>query len=122
MLELVVDRGVRDVTAGRHVEIVEDQRLEACLGAVEGHRQMARMSAPADVAPLGKFEGKPRERGDPVIALLPGHRDMREIPALASASSGNCSSLAFDLLQAEHVRLVGAYEAFEWGRAGSSPS
>ena len=36
-------------------------------------------------------EGKPRERGDAVIALLPRHRDMRK-PSARSSSSGNLPS------------------------------
>ncbi len=57
VLELVVDRGVRDVAAGRHIEIMQDERLGARLGAIEGDRQMARMSAAADIAALGSLKG-----------------------------------------------------------------
>src|ERR1700675_4823793 len=70
---------------------------------------MPRMAAPANVAALEKPEGKAGERGDAVIALLAGDRDMVEAER-AELKLRKLALDAFDLLQAEHVWLVGLDE------------
>ena len=106
--EPVVERGVGDVAAGRHIDIVQDDR--PCAGAVERDGEMARMSAPANVAALFKREGDARERGDAVIALLARDRDMGKAERVQLAR-GEVLLDAFDLLQAEEIGLVRLDEA-----------
>ena len=57
VLELVVDRGIGDVAARRHIEIVQHDRLLRRTRPVEGDRQMPRVPAPANVAAFGTVKG-----------------------------------------------------------------
>ena len=68
------------------------------------------MSAPANVAALEQREGQAGKNGDAVIALLAGHRDMREAER-PKLNLGKFVLDAFDLLQANQVWLVGLGEA-----------
>ena len=78
MAELRIERRVRQIAAGRHIDIVQGERLCLRGAAIEHDRKMPRMTAPANIAALDSTEGKARENGDAVIALLPCDRHMLE--------------------------------------------
>src|SRR3989304_844100 len=63
-----------------------------------------------EVAALSWREGQAGEGGDAVIALLAGHGDMGETER-AKLKLRKLAFDAFDLLQTEHVRLVGFDQA-----------
>ena len=71
---------------------------------------MARMPSPANIAALEQREGEARENGDAVVALLPGNGDMRKAER-TELELRELAFDAFDLLQAEHVRLFASREA-----------
>ena len=106
--EPVVERRVGDVAAGRHIDIVQQNRLRA--RAVDRDGEMARVTAPANIAPLFQRERDAGERGDAVIPLLARDRDMGKAER-AKLARGKVPLDAFDLLQAEEIGPVGSHEA-----------
>ena len=110
MAELLVERGIGQIAARRHIDVVQHDRLRLSVRRVEPDGEMPRVAAAANVAALLQREGEPRERGDAVIALLPRHRDMRKAER-AKLELGKLALDAFDLLQAQHVGLLRLHEA-----------
>jgi hypothetical protein len=68
--ELLVDLGVRDVAAGRHIEIVHREPGRGS-GLAERDRDVAGVGAAAERHRAGLREGIAREDRDAVVALLP---------------------------------------------------
>src|ERR1700733_11521794 len=76
VLKLRVERGVRNVAAGRHIEIMQHQRLCELRLVAEGYRDVPRIDLVAEGADIGGVERQPRDYRDAVISLLPVQRDM----------------------------------------------
>ena len=70
------------------------------------------MTAAANIAALDSTEGKARENGDAVIALLPCDRHMIEAER-ADRQIGEQPVHAFDFLKAKDVRPLRAHETLD---------
>ena len=100
MPKLLVEHGVGNIAACRHVDVVHNDRALA-VGLAKFHREMTRMPTPANIAALFNVKGAARE-WRPVIALMPRHRDMREA-VRRELEPRELAFDTFDLLQAEHI-------------------
>ena len=100
--ELRVDRGIGNVAARRHVEIMQRDRILQPGPLAEHDRDVAAIALAAIVADRGRLERQPREHDDAVVALLAVERDVlvaEPLEALARKSVVR----AFGLLQAQDV-------------------
>ena len=103
VIELRIERGIGNVAAGRHVEIMQHQRFCKLRLLAEGHGDVARIHLVAEGPDVAALERQLRDDGDAVIALLPVQRDVLIAePLEALARKGVVD--AFRLLQAQHVR------------------
>ncbi len=104
VVELLVHRRVRFVTACGHIEVVH---LHV---AGQAGQQMAGVILAGPFQPLGTRQRHAGDGGDAVIALLAEDLHVR-IAHLPEVLVGELAILALDLLQADHVRPVGLHEA-----------
>src|ERR1700733_2501168 len=88
---------IRDVAAGRYIEIVEFDP------AFEGHAHMPGILLAAKALGFGPGEGEPRENGDPVVALLAVDR-LVDVAELLQRFGRKEVVDDLRLLQAENVR------------------
>ena len=110
--KLGIERRVRHIAAGWHVDVVQSERLCVRGAAIERDRQMPRVTAPANIAALYLGEGNAGEDGDAVIALLSCDRHMVEAER-AERQLGEQAVNALDFLETENVRLMRAGEALD---------
>ena len=110
--KLGIERRVRHIATGWHVDVVQSERLCVRGAAIERDRQMPRVTAPANIAALYLGERNAREDGDAVIALLSGDRDMVEAER-AERQLGEEAVNAFDFLETENVGPLRAGQAFD---------
>ena len=115
--EFLVDRGVGFIAAGRHIEIVNDDRCRAAETA-EIWRQS---SLPQKCRTGYVLERQPRHDGDAVIAGLPALGDVG-IAELLQGRGGKLALRAFGLLKAEDVRLPRLEKAARRDRCASAPN
>ena len=95
-----IDLGIGNIAAGGNIEIVQ---LEA---ALKHRRDMAGIVLAAEAFLMGSLEGKAREDGDAVIALLAVDRLM-DIAELLERLGGEKRVGNLGLLKAKDVRRVG---------------
>src|SRR6267378_2415946 len=76
VLEFRIERGIRNVAAGRNVEIMQYQRLCQLRLAAERHRDVTRIDLVAEGADVGCLERQFRDHRDAVITLLSVQRDV----------------------------------------------
>ena len=103
VLELRIERGIWNVAAGRHVEIMQHQRLRKLRFFPERYRDVPRVDLVAERPDVGRLERQARDDGDAVIALLPVQRDMLIAEPLEALQRKRIVD-AFGLLQAQHIR------------------
>ena len=77
--ELLVDRRVRLVASGRHIEVV-DENVSVSVG--DRRRCVAGIVLSAEAAVRGLREGPPRDDRDAVVALLAVHQNVTVAAAL----------------------------------------
>ncbi len=105
VIEFRIERGIGDVAAGRHIEIMQHQRLCELRLFAEGHRDVAGIDDVAEGADVGRLERQLRDHGDAVIALLSVQRDVLIAEPLEAFARKRIVD-AFGFLQAQHVRPV----------------
>src|SRR5216684_1254091 len=76
VLELRIERGIRNIAAGRNIEIMQHQRLGELRLFAERNRDVARVDLVAEGADVRGLERQLRDNRDAVIALLPVQRDV----------------------------------------------
>lgn len=76
MLEFRIERGIGNVAAGRHVEIMQHQRLVKARRCAERHRDMARIELVAEGGRYWPPSNQPRDDRHAVIAFLAIQRDV----------------------------------------------
>ena len=103
VIELRIERGIGNVAAGRHIEIMQHQRLCELRLLAERHRDVTRIDLVAEGSDIGGLERQFRDDGDAVIALLPVQRDVLIAETLESLQRKRVVD-AFGFLQAQHVR------------------
>ena len=97
-----IERGIGNVAAGRHVEIMQRDRVLQPSALAELTADMAAIDLAAESADSASLERQPREHHDAVIALLAVERDMlvaKPLEALARKAVVG----AFGLLQAQDI-------------------
>ena len=102
VLEFRVEHRIGNIAAGRHVEIMQHQRLCELRLLAERHRDVARIELVAEGADIRALERQLRDHGDAVIALLPVQRDMLVAETLEALQREGVVD-ALRLLQAKHV-------------------
>jgi hypothetical protein len=106
VLEFRVEFRIRKVAAGGHVEIVQGERIfQVCLFS-ERHAHVAAIDLAAESPRARRLERKARKDRDPVITLLPVHRDMLVAEAPEALHRKGVVG-TFRFLQAQHIRPCG---------------
>src|SRR6266702_2110780 len=103
VVEFRIERGIGNVAAGRHVEIMHDQRLCQLRLFAERNRDVPRIDLVAEGADVLCLERQFRNDGDAVVALLPVQRDVLISEPLESLQRKGVVD-AFGFLKAQHVR------------------
>ena len=101
LLELGIERGVRNIAARRHIDIVKRQRLSA--RKLHGAAQMPGLGGAAEALPGQGAKRQFRNRGDAMIAGLARDLDVR-IAKFQEDLARKQLLHAFDFLKAEDVR------------------
>jgi hypothetical protein len=101
--EFRVDFGIRFVATGRHIEIVQGNRITIAGALAERHRNMACVGFAAEIPAIDRLEWQARNHGYAVIALLAVERDML-VAQPFEAPGGKFSIRTFGFLQTQHVR------------------
>ena len=97
--ELGVDRGIGNVAAGRHIEIVDLHT------ALQRHAHVPGMALAAEILDAGFAERDFREDRHPVIGLLAVDR-LVDIAQLVKGRGREQAGFDLGLLQAQHIRLL----------------
>src|SRR5581483_485086 len=108
--EFRIDLRIGLVAAGRHVEIMQRDRIAQAGTLAELRRDVPAVVLVAEALDAHVLDGQARDQSDAVIALLPVDRDML-VAELGETLEWKLVVRTLGLLQAQHIRLLGADEA-----------
>ena len=103
--EFLVDRRIGNVAAGRHIEIMQRDRILQPGALTEHDRDVAAIALAAKVADRGRLERQPREHDDAVVAFLAVERDVFVAEPLEPLARKSVVR-TLGLLQAENIGLT----------------